>query len=68
MKIRNGVVGIKYYPHGLTTNSQHGVSASKEAFRQFYPVLETMQSLGMVLNLHGEVASNMERVSILAYN
>ena len=55
--LESGVIGVKYYPHGLTTNSRHGLSAT-DGFRSVYHLLEAMQSLGMVLNLHGEVQSN----------
>jgi dihydroorotase len=41
----------KLYPAHATTNSQHGVTD----IRNIYPVLETMQRIGMPLLLHGEV-------------
>ena len=46
-----GVRALKLYPAGATTNSQHGVTDIRRA----YPVLETMQKIGMPLLLHGEV-------------
>eukprot|EP00158_Paraphelidium_tribonemae_P002862 Partr_v1_DN25734_c0_g1_i4_m74696 putative K01465 dihydroorotase EC 3.5.2.3 len=52
-----GVTGVKYYPHGLTTNSQHGI----HGFNAVYPVLEAMQRLGMVLNIHGEVMTDIDQ-------
>ncbi|MEO7277878.1 MAG: dihydroorotase [Sphingomicrobium sp.] len=41
----------KLYPAGATTNSASGVTD----VRNIYPVLETMQRIGMVLCVHGEV-------------
>src|SRR5262249_30846611 len=38
---------------GATTNSQWGVTS----FEPFYDVLGTMETEGMVLNIHGEVPS-----------
>ena len=46
----NIVFGVKLYPAGMTTNSQHGV----RDIRQYYPVFAAMQEVGLVLNLHGE--------------
>ena len=43
----------KLYPAHATTNSAHGVSDIKA----IYPVLETMQRIGMPLLVHGEVTS-----------
>ncbi|KAL9107151.1 MAG: hypothetical protein Q9227_007931 [Pyrenula ochraceoflavens] len=48
-----GIVGVKVYPAGVTTNSEGGVLD----FEIFYPVFEAMQEYDMVLNLHGEVPS-----------
>jgi len=41
----------KLYPAGATTNSASGVTA----VRNIYPALERMQTIGMVLCVHGEV-------------
>ena len=46
-----GVVAAKLYPAGATTNSDSGVSNIKNIYRS----LETMQKLGMLLLVHGEV-------------
>ena len=46
-----GVVAIKWYPKGATTNSAQGV-ASVEAL---YPVLEVMEKENLLLLIHGEV-------------
>jgi dihydroorotase len=46
-----GVVAVKLYPAGATTNSDAGVSN----LRKTYPALEAMQKLGMPLLVHGEV-------------
>lgn len=45
------VYGFKYYPAGATTNSAAGVTA----IPNIHPVLERMQTLGLPLQLHGEV-------------
>ena len=46
-----GVVAVKLYPAGATTNSDAGVTN----LRNTYPVLEAMQRAGMPLLVHGEV-------------
>lgn len=46
-----GITGVKSYPHGVTTNSSHGVMS----YEEFYPVFEEMERQDMVLNLHGEL-------------
>ena len=46
-----GVVGIKSYPKGLTTNSESGV----EGYEPFFPIFAAMEEEGLILNLHGEV-------------
>ncbi|MFA6622811.1 MAG: dihydroorotase [Fibrobacteraceae bacterium] len=45
-----GVVAGKYYPAGVTTNSQDGVSD----FESVLPVIARMERLGFVLCIHGE--------------
>jgi dihydroorotase len=54
-----GIVGVKSYPRGVTTNSDGGI----ESYETYYPVFEVMAELGMVLNLHGEVPSDAASVS-----
>lgn len=51
-----GIVGIKSYPAGVTTNSSSGVLD----YEMFYPVFRAMEQCGMVLNLHGECPSDHE--------
>jgi dihydroorotase len=46
-----GVVAVKLYPAGATTNSDAGVTD----IRKTYPTLEAMQREGMLLLVHGEV-------------
>ena len=46
-----GIVAVKLYPAGATTNSDAGVTD----IRKTYPTLEAMQRLGMPLLVHGEV-------------
>lgn len=48
-----GVVAIKLYPAGATTNSDAGVTD----IRKTYQTLEAMQRTGMLLLVHGEVTS-----------
>lgn len=48
-----GVVAVKLYPAGATTNSDAGVTD----LRKTYKTLEAMQRAGMLLLLHGEVTS-----------
>ena len=49
-----GVVAVKAYPAGATTNSDAGVTD----LRHTYPTLEAMQRVGMPLLLHGEVTDS----------
>jgi dihydroorotase len=46
-----GVVALKLYPAGATTNSDAGVTN----LRRCYPTLEAMQREGLLLLVHGEV-------------
>ena len=46
-----GVVAVKLYPFGATTNSDSGVTD----IRKTYPALEALQRLGMPLLIHAEV-------------
>ncbi len=48
-----GIVAVKLYPAGATTNSDAGVTD----VRKTYAVLEAMQRAGMPLLVHGEVTS-----------
>jgi dihydroorotase len=48
-----GVVALKLYPAGATTNSDAGVTD----IRKTYKTLEAMQAAGMLLLVHGEVTS-----------
>ncbi|KAF1832381.1 Dihydroorotase [Decorospora gaudefroyi] len=48
-----GIMGVKSYPAGVTTNSSSGVID----YETFYPVFSEMEKQDMVLNLHGEVPS-----------
>jgi dihydroorotase len=47
------VYGCKYYPAGATTNSDSGVTN----LNNMDAVFETMQEVGMVLQMHGEVTT-----------
>ena len=49
----NGIVGVKLYPAGATTNSDAGVSN----LRKVYKTLQAMQDQGMPLLVHGEVTN-----------
>ena len=48
-----GVVAVKLYPAGATTNSDAGVTD----LRKTYKMLEAMQKEGLLLLVHGEVTS-----------
>ncbi len=48
-----GVVAVKLYPAGATTNSDAGVTG----LRKTYKTLEAMQRAGLLLLVHGEVTS-----------
>ena len=49
-----GVVALKYYPAGATTNSDAGVTD----LRKTYLTLEAMQRAGLLLLVHGEVTDS----------
>ncbi|KAG8960478.1 hypothetical protein FRC03_006485 [Tulasnella sp. 419] len=49
-----GIVGVKSYPRGVTTNSDGGI----ESYEVYYPIFEAMEQENMVLNLHGEIPSD----------
>lgn len=49
-----GVVALKLYPAGATTNSDAGVTD----IRKIYPALEAMQREGLLLLVHGEVTDS----------
>ena len=48
---RRGVVAVKQYPMGVTTNSDDGVTD----VRALYPIYEAIQEHDLILSLHGEV-------------
>ncbi|PRT55884.1 Dihydroorotase [Wickerhamiella sorbophila] len=48
-----GISGVKCYPAGVTTNSDHGVSS----YEPFYPTFAEMERQDIVLNIHGECPS-----------
>ena len=52
-----GIIGVKSYPAGVTTNSASGVIS----YESFYPVFSAMEQCGMVLNLHGECPSDHKK-------
>lgn len=45
------ILGAKLYPAGATTHSEEGA----RSIRALYPLLEVMQDLDLVLQIHGEV-------------
>lgn len=59
--LQTRLIGVKSYPRGVTTNSDGGI----ESYETYYPVFETMEEVGMVLNLHGEVPSDTSTVRLL---
>lgn len=46
-----GLVGLKSYPQGVTTNSKDGVLD----YREYFPIFAEMQKLGLILHIHGEL-------------
>lgn len=52
------MIGVKSYPRGVTTNSESGI----ESYDIYYPVFQAMEEEGMVLNLHGEIPSDADKV------
>jgi dihydroorotase len=52
-----GVLGVKCYPRGVTTNSESGT----EDFGAYDAVFGAMQAEGLALLIHGEVPSNAEQ-------
>lgn len=57
-------LGVKSYPRGVTTNSEGGI----ESYEVYYPVFEVMQEVGLVLNLHGEVPTDITSVSSTSHS
>ncbi|GAA5972293.1 hypothetical protein JCM11641_002395 [Rhodosporidiobolus odoratus] len=53
-----GIVGVKSYPRGVTTNSEGGVGM--EGYAVYDEVFAEMEKEDMVLNLHGEVPSDID--------
>ncbi|BGP52841.1 dihydroorotase [Rhodotorula sphaerocarpa] len=53
-----GIVGVKSYPRGVTTNSEGGVGM--EGYAVYDAVFAEMEKQDMVLNLHGEVPSDVD--------
>lgn len=49
-----GVVAVKLYPAGATTNSDAAVNS----IEHLYPVFETMSEAGLLLLIHGEVTDS----------
>jgi dihydroorotase len=53
-KATGKIVAAKLYPAGATTNSDSGVTS----ISKLYPVLQTMEKVGMLLLIHGEVTTD----------
>ncbi|KAG2092834.1 dihydroorotase [Suillus discolor] len=49
-----GIVGVKSYPRGVTTNSDEGI----ESYDKYDELFKAMEVHGIVLNLHGEIPSD----------
>lgn len=47
------LIGIKYYPFGITTNSQHG-GCGNGLIERMYPIIKVMEKEGIPLLIHGE--------------
>jgi dihydroorotase len=55
---KKGIVGIKSYPRGVTTNSEGGVGM--EGYSVYDELFREMEKEDIVLNLHGEVPSDVD--------
>lgn len=53
-----GIAGVKSYPRGVTTNSDGGVGM--EGYSVYDQVFAEMEKQDIVLNLHGEVPSDVD--------
>lgn len=51
LKQTNSLFGVKLYPAGVTTHSSAGV----KSLQDIYPVLEAMEDLNIILQIHGEI-------------
>lgn len=51
---KSGVIAVKWYPKGVTTNSNQGVNALSEV----YKIAETLAKVQMPLLIHGEVTNS----------
>ncbi|KAG0702749.1 dihydroorotase [Suillus ampliporus] len=49
-----GIVGVKSYPRGVTTNSDQGI----ESYDKYDELFRAMEEHDIVLNLHGEIPSD----------
>lgn len=49
-----GIVAVKWYPKGATTNSAQGIADVSA----LYPILDVMQAQDLLLLIHGEVTDN----------
>lgn len=57
----SGIVhGVKLYPMGVTTLSDKGI----KNIAQLHAVFEKMQTLGIILQIHGEVAASEQEVDV----
>jgi dihydroorotase len=52
-----GIMGIKSYPRGVTTNSESGI----ENYEIYNSIFAAMEELDLILNLHGEIPSNAQK-------
>lgn len=62
-----GVVAVKLYPEGVTTNSEDGIKL--DDLERLHPVFDAMQKFGIILSIHGEVPDEyvMDREHIFLY-
>ncbi|KAI9883858.1 MAG: hypothetical protein M1823_004369 [Watsoniomyces obsoletus] len=54
----HGIVGVKWYPAGVTTGSEMGVKGGRRGYEMFHEIFKEMEEVGLVLNLHGECPSS----------
>jgi len=51
---QEGITGIKFFPKGVTTNSESG----SDDIQSLFPVFQLLEENGLVLNIHGELPAD----------
>jgi dihydroorotase len=53
--LKNNIFAMKFYPDGITTNSESGINSIEE----IYPTLELLAKYNIPLSIHGETNGSM---------